>query len=147
MDYSNQTFTRTSFANSKFRELDMPNIEIEDACLSGAKISDANYDGMTIDGILLNDLFLGHFFRLQAVTYPGPEVLRKHRSAVEALREASGSLENADKVVDYIDRAGEFFCEFVDNAGFRLHCVVPGGAVNCRMTLDENSSPLQVTFK
>lgn len=147
MDYSNQTFSGTSFANSKFQGLDMPNIEIEDACLSGAKISDANYDGMTIDGILLNDLFLGHFFRLQAVTYPEREILSEHRSAVEALRGTAAGREHADKVVDYISRAGEFFCEFVDKTEFKLHCVVPGGAVNCRLSLGADGTPVEIAFE
>ena len=140
MDYRNQTFQGTSFANSKFHEVQMSNIEIEDACLLGAKILDANYDGMTIDGILLNGLFLGHHFRLQALTYADPKLLKKHRAAVEKLREDDSFVSGGKQLVDYMDRAGSFFCEFVGERTFVFHCVVPGGAVNWKLSLDADGN-------
>ena len=138
MDYSDQTFSGTSFANSRFHGVDMPNIDIEDACLSGAKICDANYDGMTIDGILLNDLFLGHHFRRQSVTYADPALLKKHRAALEQLRADDTLVSDGKRLVNYMETAGEFFCEFVDPSTFVFHCVVPGCAVNWKLALDSD---------
>ena len=47
-------------SGSRFTDVNLSRVTIENVNLSGVKISDCNIDGMTIEGILLTDLIAAY---------------------------------------------------------------------------------------